>query len=279
VTTFLLIALLRTLQAPAAAPSTLVDLPDITEILSGWASGTSWAGVAGFAEAWKGNLYALGTALLLLGLGAAGASRREMVPGRLQNAAELVVEKVHGFLADVLGSHTEEHLPFLGTLFLYILFMNLSGLVPLLKAPTSMLETTASLAIVVFVYVQITGVRGFGLPRYLHHLAGSPRTAVDWMLLPLMLPTHLVSEIARPLSLAVRLFGNVMGEDVMVAVFTGLGVAAVAAWLPVGIPLALPMILLGILLSTVQAVVFTLLSSVYIAQVLPEEHQCRPQAV
>jgi len=145
--------------------------------------------------------------------------------------------------------------------------------VPLLKAPTSMLETTASLALVVLVYVQVTGIRSLGLPRYLHHLAGSPRTVTDWVLLPLMLPTHLVSELARPLSLAVRLFGNIMGEDVMISVFTGLGVVAVAAWLPVGLPLALPMILLGLLLSTVQALVFTLLSSVYIAQVLPSEHR------
>jgi F-type H+-transporting ATPase subunit a len=276
-----LLPLLVFLQAaqPASEPAMdagatiATELPDITDLFSAWASGGSWAGVAEFAGAWRGNLFALGTALLLVILGAAAASRRLMVPGRLQNAAELAVEKILEFLTDVLGPHAEAHLPFLGTLFVYILFMNLSGLVPLLKAPTSMLETTASLALVVLIYVQITGIRSFGLPRYLHHLAGSPSTPADWLLLPLMLPTHLVSELARPLSLAVRLFGNIMGEDVMISVFTGMGVIAVAAWLPVGIPLALPMVLLGILLSTVQALVFTLLSSVYIAQVLPPEHE------
>jgi F-type H+-transporting ATPase subunit a len=262
----------------ATASSTLTDLPDIMEILSGWTSGGSWAGVAGFASAWKGNLFAIGAALFLIALGIAGSRRRRMVPGRFQNAAELVVEKVYEFLQEILGRSAGEHLPFLGTLFLYILFMNLSGLIPLLKAPTSLLETTAALALVVFVYVQITGIRQLGPIRYLHHIAGSPGSPAEWMMLPLMLPIHMVSEMARPLSLAVRLFGNIMGEDMLIAVFTSLGAALVASLLPIGVPFALPLVLLAMLLSTVQAFVFTLLSALYIAQVLPEGHTNRLEA-
>jgi F-type H+-transporting ATPase subunit a len=261
-----------------AGSSTITELPDIVEIASEWASGHGLNGIAGFASDWKGSFFALGSAVLLAVLGLTAASRREMVPGRMQNAAEFIVEKARGFLEEMLGRYADEHLPFLGTLFLYILLMNLSGLVPLLKAPTSMLETTAGLAIVAFVYVQINGIRYLGPAGYLHHIAGSPESPADWMMLPLMLPIHLVSELARPLSLAIRLFGNIMGEDTLIAVFTGLGAALLASLFPVGIPFALPLVLLAILLSTVQALVFTLLTTLYIAQVLPEEHSNRLEA-
>jgi len=278
----LLLAVAITTAGPASTQangsSTITELPDVVDIAADWASGTRWAGVADFASSWKGSLFGIGSALLLIALGSAAASRRDMIPGRMQNAAELVVEKLQEFLEEILGEHASEHIHFLGTLFLYILFMNLSGLVPLLKAPTSILETTAALAIVAFVYVQVWGIRYRGLVGYLYHAAGSPSSPSDWMMLPLMLPIHVVSELARPLSLAGRLFGNIMGEDTLIAVFTGLGAAVVASILPVGIPFALPLVLLAILLSTVQALVFALLTTLYIAQVLPEEHSSRPVA-
>ena len=139
---------------------------------------------------------------------------------------------------------------------------------------------TASLALITFFYAQAVGIKRLGLGGYLHHLAGSPTDVVGWVMVILMFPLHIIGELAKPLSLALRLFGNITGEDTLVAVFTGLGVMLMAVMLgnpdgtaPVGLPLQLPFYFLGLLLSTIQALVFTLLSSIYILMMLPhEEH-------
>jgi F-type H+-transporting ATPase subunit a len=90
-----------------------------------------------------------------------------------------------------------------------------------------------------------------------------------------MLPLHLIEEVAKPLSLSLRLFGNIMGEDVLLGVFAMLGVSMLAFLkLPIGVPLHLPFIFLAVLLSTIQALVFTLLSTIYFLQMLPhDEHE------
>jgi F-type H+-transporting ATPase subunit a len=93
-------------------------------------------------------------------------------------------------------------------------------------------------------------------------------------MVPLILPLHVIGEIAKPLSLSLRLFGNIMGEDVLLGVFAMLGVSVLAfTHLPIGIPLHLPFILLSMLLSTIQALVFTLLSTIYFLQMMPHEHE------
>ena len=107
-----------------------------------------------------------------------------------------------------------------------------------------------SLALVVFIYVQITGFRKLGVGGYFYHLVGSPTDVMGWCLVPLMLPLHVIGELAKPVSLSLRLFGNIMGEDVLIAVFTGLGVLTLSAIKsPIGIPLEFPFIFLGLLLS------------------------------
>jgi len=103
-------------------------------------------------------------------------------------------------------------------------------------------------------------------------MAGSPGDVVTWCMVPLMFPLHVIGELAKPLSLSLRLFGNITGEDVLIAVFVGLGVS-ILSFSPVGIPLQLPFYFLGLILSTVQALVFALLSTIYILLMLPhEEH-------
>jgi F-type H+-transporting ATPase subunit a len=103
-------------------------------------------------------------------------------------------------------------------------------------------------------------------------MAGSPRDVISWCMVPLLFPLHIIGELAKPFSLALRLFGNITGEDTLVAVFVGLGIA-ILAFSPVGVPLQLPFYFLGLLLSTIQALVFTLLSTIYILLMLPhEEH-------
>ncbi len=201
-----------------------------------------------------------------------GTRQMEMVPRPLQNAIEYLIDGFRGFIMGILGPGGERYVPFLGTLFIYIWFMNLFGLVPLMRSPTSALNTTAGLAICVFLYVQFTGLTRLGPKKYLLHLAGDPRDVVGWCLVPLMLPLHVIGEFAKPVSLSLRLFGNILGEDVLIGVFAGLGVALLAfSKLPVGLPLHVPFILLAMLLSTVQALVFTLLSTTYIMQMLPHD--------
>ncbi len=202
---------------------------------------------------------------LLLGILAYLAYRkRSLIPGGVQNFVEWVVEGLTGLVTSILGNDGRRYVPFIGTLFVYIFCMNLFGLIPGMFSPTSKLNTTLALAICVFLYVQYTGMRNFGILGYLHHLAGSPRSAVEWFLVPLNLPLHIIGELARPVSLSLRLFGNITGEDMLLAIFATLGVSLLSFMhMPIGIPLHLPFIFLALLTSFVQALVFTLLTTIY----------------
>jgi len=186
-------------------------------------------------------------------------------------AVEAIVDGLDNLVCGVLGKEEgRRYLPFVGTLFLFILSMNLAGLVPGLKSPTSRFEMTFSLAFCVFCFVQWTGIQRRGIKGYVDHFLGEPRDLVGWLLSPLMLFIHGIGEIVKPVSLALRLFGNIMGEDTLLGVFVALG-ALTMAWshLPVGLPLHLPFIFLALIFSMVQALVFTMLSMIYIYMMLP----------
>ena len=194
------------------------------------------------------------------------------IPHGWQNLMEMFVDSVDRFVCGMLGHAGRRYTPFIGTLFVYIWLMNLSVLVPGLKSSTASLNTTVGLAAVVFCYVQWIGITTNGPVRYLDHLAGSPRDLVGWLLVPLMLPIHLLGECIKPLSLSLRLAFNVFAEDVLLAVLVGLGlVAGIALHLPIGLPLQFFVVPLVLIFSTVQALVFSLLSTVYIALMLPHE--------
>jgi F-type H+-transporting ATPase subunit a len=229
----------------------------------------------GWMEHWVNVIYAFAIGILFVIMARVVYARREMIPGPFQNAVEMVVEALYNFFYSILGKDARRYTPFLGTLFLYVLAMNWIGMIPLGHSPSTSLSITLSLALLVFLYVQWTGIVRLGIVGYLDHLAGQPRDAVMWALVPLMLPLHIVGELAKPMSLALRLFGNITGEDTLIAVFVGMGIAI----MPfigdfVGIPIQTPFYFLGLLLSTVQALVFTLLSSIYILLMLPhEEHE------
>ena len=245
------------------------ELPHLITILSQWLIGTS---VGDFLHKWENVIFSLiiiGTLVLI----ARRASRKsQLVPRGLQNVTEMVVEELEKFIVGVIGPRGRKFVPFLGTLFLYILFMNLAGLVPLMKASTSSVNTTIALALCVFFYVQFTALKENDIRGYIDHLMGRPRTALQWSFVPLMLPIHLIGELAKPLSLSLRLFGNVTGEDVLILIFVGLGVTIMGfTHLPVGIPLQLPFIFLAILTSCIQALVFMLLSTIYFSMMLPHE--------
>lgn len=231
-------------------------------------------GFARFLLTFNAPIYSALVILILCSLCIAGARSMTLIPGKLQNAVEMALEGLANFIEGVVGVEGRRYVPFLGTLFLYIYFQNIFGLFPLMFTPTSVLSTTAALAVVVFFYVQFEGLRTNGVVGYLRHLAGDPKDAVSWGMAPLMFPLHIVGELAKPLSLSLRLFGNMMGEETLIAVFMGLGVTILAfTHLPIGLPLQLPFLFLGLLTTLIQAVVFTLLSAIYFALVLPHHEE------
>jgi len=230
------------------------------------------------------------SALVILGLAVTArmASKNPtIIPGKLQNAVEFLVDSLDQFVCGVMGPIGRQFTPFIGTLFLYILSMNLIGLVPGMHSPTSSINTTVALAITVFFYVQYTGISQLGILGYLGHLAGSPtmpKGVGSFLILLISVPfnfvLHTIGEIIKPLSLSVRLFGNIFGEDALIGQMIVLGVLALSFMgSPVGIPLQLPFYLLGILTSIIQAVVFSLLSVIYIFLMLPHEAEGHHNAV
>jgi len=226
-----------------------------------------------FLHQWEGMIYAYAIAGLIIILAHLAARNPQMVPGRLQNVVEMVVEGLANFITGIIGPEGRRYVPFLGTLFIYIFAMNVAGALPLGKSPTASPNTTVALALCVFIYVHFIGFTRNGPLGYLKHLAGSPQSAVEWAFVPIMFPIHVLGEIARPVSLSLRLFGNVSGEDVLLFAFCSLGVTALSALnSPVGIPFQIPFIFLALLTSFIQALVFTLLSTIYILLWLPHEH-------
>ena len=249
----------------------LKELANWVTLLSEKAHGTPWVD---FLHHWENVFFSWLIAAGLVIIALLGTRKRKDIPGPFQNLLETVVEALEHLVTDIVGERGKKFVPFIGTLFLYILCQNLIGIVPGMKSPTSSLNTTAALAITVFLYVQWTGLRENGLWGYIDHLMGSPRDAVGWVMVPMNLPLHILEEFIKPLSLALRLFGNILGEDSLIAAFVGLGIAALSfAHLPFGIPLQFPFLLLALLTGTIQAVVFSLLSTIYISLMLPhEEH-------
>lgn len=184
--------------------------------------------LVGFMHHWENVIFSWIVAILICLVAYLAYRRRSILPGGLQNFMEMVVESLDNFVCGILGSQGRKFTPFLGTLFIYIFCMNMFGLIPGMKSPTSNLNTTVSLAICVFFYVQYTGIRNLGMVGYLSHMAGDPQDVVTWLLVPINIPIHVIEELAKPLSLSLRLFGNITGEDVLITVFVGLGVSALS---------------------------------------------------
>ena len=185
------------------------------------------------------------------------ATRRlDIYPPKLQNVMEAVIGSIDGFLTDTIGPEGRRYFPLVATLGLYILSCNLLGLLPGFESPTSNINTTASAAIVVFLMTHIIGIRTHGM-KYLKHFMGP----ILW-LSPLMFIIELIGHFARPVSLTMRLFGNIKGEDIVLAVVLFL--------VPALVPL--PVFFLMIFTSLIQTVVFMLLSMMYIAGALEEAH-------
>ena len=236
---------------------------------------------------WENHIYLglSGIVLILIFWLATASMRRDRkralrYPSRGQVFIEYIVGSFDSFCKGLLGEENgRRYMPFIGTLFCLILTGNLMGLVPLLRAPTSSVLITFSLALCTFLVTQGTAWIKLGPLTYIHHLMGSPRDVVGWILSPLFLILEIISDfIAKPLSLALRLFGNILGKDILLGAFLGMGIALMGAISEplanyIGFPLTIPFYFLGILLSTIQALVFALLSTIYISLVLPHDHE------
>ncbi len=201
-------------------------------------------------------------------------------PTRLQLGMENLISATDEFVKGILGEENgRRYLPFIASLFFLILTLNLMGIIPFMKAPTSSLLITGSLALATFVYYFYISLTRLGPIELLKHLCGSPTTVVQWCLAPLMLIIECISFfIAKPLSLALRLFGNILGKDILLGVMLGLGLMISGGLLKgvggyIGVPLTFPFYFLALLLSAIQALVFALLSAIYILMVLPHDHE------
>jgi F-type H+-transporting ATPase subunit a len=238
------------------------ELPNILEIIARKYEHAAWSG---FLHTWQDVIYAAAAGLLLVVLSWRAGRNAKEIPGRLQNFFEFYVQTMRDFVAGMLGSKGDQYLPFIGTLFIYILTMNLMGFIPFLKSPTTNLATTAAMSICVFFYLQYTSFKVLGVRGYLDHLMGSPRGAMAMtVILPLfMLVLHMMSELVRPLTLALRLRSTLWGDDLLLAIFAGFG-------LPAFLLLFLNFVL-ALMTAFIQAFVFTILTMVYFALVVVHE--------
>lgn len=227
------------------------------------------AGWAQFLQEWQNVVFTCIAASIICGTALFAASRKNLIPRGLQNFWEVLVQGIAAFVEGIIGpKYAKDHIPFLGTLFVYILIQNWFGVIPMFKSPTASWGTTIPLALITVVYVQWTGIRMQGPLHYMKHIAGNPSNMIGWVLLPLMLLINVSVEFAAvPLSLSLRLFANISSEDRLIFKFAELNVA----FKGVLFLFQLFANVMAVAFSIVQAFVFMLLTTVYISLVLPHD--------
>ncbi len=206
--------------------------------------------------------FAFLASLIIIGVSLAIRGSLKLVPKGTQNVVETVVEAMVKLADENIGHHWGKKLsPLIGTLFMYILVCNFMGLVPGFVSPTSNINMTASMAIPVFLATHYFGLRAHG-PSYMKHFLGPIRSLVALPLMVLMFFIEGIGHLARPLTLSVRLFGNMVAKHIILLVLAILA--------PAIVPIAI--LGLGVLVSVVQAFVFTLLTTLYLAGAVEEAH-------
>lgn len=195
--------------------------------------------------------------VFLVVVGKLAAGSVSLIPKGAQNLWEPIIEGLEDFMVGITGEEGRPYFPLVATLFLYIFLCNMAGLLPGLYSPTSNLNTTASMAIIVFFTTHYIGVKEHGA-KYVKHFLGP-----IWWLSPLMLPIELVSHLARVMSLSFRLFGNVMAEDLVLGIVMVLAGKFLAPF---------PLFFIFLFNSFVQAFIFTLLTMMYLGGALEEAH-------
>jgi F-type H+-transporting ATPase subunit a len=193
-----------------------------------------------------------------------GTRRMRKVPRGWQNLWEWTYEVFRHFAIGVMGPVGEKYMAFLATCFIYIFCCNVLGIIPGFISPTTSINMTAALALTVFVYVQYSGLRAHRL-GYFKHFVGDPA----WMFF-LNIPIHIIGELAKPLSLSIRLFGNIFGEETVVTQLAHMG-AVIQQAIVVPIPIHLIMVAFAIFGGFIQALIFTMLTAVYISMAVAHE--------
>jgi F-type H+-transporting ATPase subunit a len=182
---------------------------------------------------------------ILVAIAWLGTRRADTKAGTLQTVLEIIVETIDTQVRDIIQRDPKPFLPLIGTLFLFLVFANLSAVIPGMKPPTGHIETPAVLAAIVFLSAHYFGIRSRGLRAYGRHYI---RPSV------LLLPLNVLSEITRTFSLMVRLFGNMMSHEFVIAIVVFLA----------GLFLPIPFMLLGILIGIIQAYIFSVLAAVFV---------------
>ena len=195
--------------------------------------------------------------MLLLALFSFLVTRKlSIYPGKMQHVVEVILGSIRTLVLDVMGPEGLKFFPLMATIAIFILTANLLGIIPGFESPTSNLNTTVAVAVAVIVLTHIVGIRVHGF-KYVKQFLGPV-----WWMAPIMMPIEIVSHLARPLSLSVRLFGNIMGEDLVLAI--------VLLLVPFLVPL--PIFVLMIFTSVIQTLVFVMLSMIYIQLAMEGAH-------
>ena len=182
-------------------------------------------------------------------------------PGKLQILIEDGIGALQSMLHDYVGHKGPRYLAIVATMFAFILSGNLMGLIPGLMAPTGNINVTLGCALTVAVYYHIQGLKEQGVGPYLKHFAAPPGAPI--FLAPIMLPIEIISHLSRVLSLSLRLFGNIFGEELVILILFSI--------IPFLVPL--PMMFLGLITASLQAFIFVLLSTIYLGGAVATEHE------
>jgi len=196
-------------------------------------------------------------AVLSVLLGLAGR-KAQLIPGKTQVLLESLIDFFENLVMDTIGEQGKKYLPVIATVGMFILTSNLLGLIPGFMSPTSKLNVTVGCALVVWLYYHWQGIRSQGLLGYLKHFTGP-----NPFLAPLLLPIEIISHFSRPVSLSMRLFGNIFSEELLILI--------IASIIPYFLPL--PFMAIAIFTSVIQAYVFVLLSCIYIAGAVAHEEE------
>ena len=214
-------------------------------------------GLGHFAHTYPHVIYTWVIMILLIIFSAVATKKITIIPSGAQNFFELIVSGMEEFMVDISGEEGRWLLPLTATVFIYVAACNLIGLIPGFLPPSANLNTTLSIALVVVIFTHVIGVKYHGA-KYIKHFLGPV-----WWMSPLICTIEIIGHVARILSLSFRLFGNMMGHEIVLAILFGLAGAFFAP---------LPIMALGIFVAFVQAFVFFLLSIIYFTGALEHAH-------
>ncbi|MFH1980522.1 MAG: F0F1 ATP synthase subunit A [Pseudomonadota bacterium] len=215
------------------------------------------AGLGNFAHHYPWVVYSWVVMLFLILVGAMATKTVSMIPGKAQNFWEIVISGMEEFMVEITGDEGRWFFPLIATVFLYIAVCNLSGLLPGFFPPTASLNTTASCALTVVIFTHMIGLKYHGV-KYIKHFLGP-----IWWMAPIIFPIEVIGHLARIMSLSFRLFGNMMGHELVLGILFMLAGAFFAP---------LPIMAMGIFVAFVQAFVFFLLSIMYFSGAMEHAH-------